>query len=347
MHLRLAATATVLSAGLTVPTAGAAEPAALELRQTIPLESGTGRYDHLALDDAHGRLFLANLSNNSLDVVDLKAGKLVKQVPGQKKIQGVAYAADLDRIFVGNGGDGACRVFDGHDYSLVKSIPVPDADNVRYRADTHTVYVTGEGGLTVIDAKTMTVTTTVRLPGSPEAHQLDSGRDRLFVNTHKPAQVAVVDLKANKVAAEYKLDSAEANYPMALDPDSGRVFVGCRKKPCLIALDAKTGKELAVVPIPGDTDDLYYDAKRGRLYVICGGGRSPSSRNGGGRSSRCPRRSRRPSSPGPGCSTPRGAFSTSSSHGRARRSARSCACTRRSRDESAWRNRVRVSAGRP
>jgi outer membrane protein assembly factor BamB len=242
MHLRFTFVAILLTAGLAIPTATAAEPAALELRQTIPLESGTGRYDHLALDVAHGRLFFANLSNNSLDVVDLKAGKLVKQVPGQKKAQGVAYAADLDRIFVGCGGDGACRVFDGRDYSLVKSIPVPDADNVRYRPDTHTVYVTGEDGLTVIDAKALAVTATVRLPGPPEAPQIDAGRDRLYVNTHKPAQVTVVDLKTNKVAAEYKLESAEANYPMALDPDGGRVFVSCRKKPCVIALDAKTGR---------------------------------------------------------------------------------------------------------
>jgi DNA-binding beta-propeller fold protein YncE len=272
MHLRFTFVAILLIAGLAIPTATAAEPAALELRQTIPLESGTGRYDHLALDDAHGRLLIANLSNNSLDVVDLKTGRLVKQVPGQKKAQGVAYAADLDRIFVGCGGDGACRVFDGKDYSLVKSIPVPDADNVRYRADTHTVYVTGEDGLTVIDAKALTVTTTVRLPGPPEAPQLDVGHDRLFVNTHNPAQVAVVDLRANKVAAEFTLASAEANYPMALDVDGGRVFVGCRKKPCVVALDAKTGKELAVVPIPGDTDDLFYDAKRKRLYATCGEG---------------------------------------------------------------------------
>src|SRR3954464_758826 len=120
MRLRLVVAATLLCAGLAAPTAAAAEPATLELRQTIPLESGPGRYDHLALDDAHGRLFIANLSNNSLDVVDLTAGKLVKQVPGQKKAQGVAYAPDLDRIFVGCGGDGACRVFDGKDYSLVK-----------------------------------------------------------------------------------------------------------------------------------------------------------------------------------------------------------------------------------
>jgi DNA-binding beta-propeller fold protein YncE len=59
---------------------------------------------------------------------------------------------------------------------------------------------------------------------------------------------------------------------MALDPDGGRVFVGCRKKPCVVALDAKTGRELAVVSIPGDTDDLNYDAKRKRLYAICGEG---------------------------------------------------------------------------
>src|SRR5881227_1949681 len=87
---------------LIVPTS-AAEPATLELVQTIPLKGAAGRLDHLALDAGGNRLFIANLSNNSLDVVDLKAGKLVKQVPRQKKIQGIAYAADLDRIYVGNG----------------------------------------------------------------------------------------------------------------------------------------------------------------------------------------------------------------------------------------------------
>jgi hypothetical protein len=87
----------------------------LELKRTIPLQSGMGRYDHLALDDAHARLFIANLSNNSLDILDLQTGKLVKQITGQNKIQGVAYAADLGRVFVGNGNVGVCNVFDGRD----------------------------------------------------------------------------------------------------------------------------------------------------------------------------------------------------------------------------------------
>jgi hypothetical protein len=250
----------------------AAEPSTLELRQTIRLESGVGRYDHLALDNSHDRLFIANLSNNSLDIVDLKAGKLVKQIGSQKKIQGVAYAADLDRIFVGNGDDGVCNVFDGKEYKLVGSVPVPDADNVRYHSDTQTIYVTGEEGLTAIDAKTLKVRATVKLPGPPEGLQIDAGRARLYVNTHKPAQVTVVDLKTHKVAAEYKLKSAESNFPMALDVEGERIFVGCRKKPCIIALDAGSGAEIATIPIPGDTDDLFFDAKNKRLYAACGEG---------------------------------------------------------------------------
>src|SRR5207248_4918821 len=75
----------------------------LKLVQTIPLDGAAGRLDHMALHSKGERLFVANLSNNSLDVVDLKAGMLIKQIPDQKKIQGVAYAPDLDRIFVGNG----------------------------------------------------------------------------------------------------------------------------------------------------------------------------------------------------------------------------------------------------
>src|SRR5438094_9866705 len=102
-------TATLL-ASLAVAVPATAGPATLELVRTIPLKGAAGRLDHLALDAKGHRLFVANLSNNSLDVVDLKAGKLIKQVPGQKKIQGIAYAADLDRIFVGNGVGGECNV---------------------------------------------------------------------------------------------------------------------------------------------------------------------------------------------------------------------------------------------
>ena len=98
---------------LIVAGSAAAAPATLDLIETIPLKGVPGRRDHLAIDTKGNRLFVANLSNDSLDVIDLKARKLLEQIPEQRKIHGVAYAPDVGRIFVGNGGDGVCNVFDG------------------------------------------------------------------------------------------------------------------------------------------------------------------------------------------------------------------------------------------
>ena len=250
-----------------------AQSTSLELIQTIPLKGGAGRFDHLALDAKGHRLFIANLSNNSLDVVDLAAGKLARQIPDQNKIQGVAYVADLDRIFVGNGKDGVCNVFDGKTYSLVQSIKLDDADNVRYDQRTGSVYVThAEDALSAIDRKTLQVKATIKLPGAPEAFQIDPTGPRLYINIPNPAQVVVVDTEKNEVVAKFPLTAAGANYPLALDTKGGRVFAGCRKKPMVVVLDAKTGKEVAGTGIPADTDDLFYDAKRERLYASCGEG---------------------------------------------------------------------------
>lgn len=253
--------------------ASADEPKTLKLVQTIPLEGKAGRFDHLALDAKGERLFVANLSNDSLDIVDLKAGKLVKQITGQKKAQGVAFAPALNRIYQGNGTDGVCNVFDGTSFKTLHTLKLSDADNVRYHAASGLVYVGhGDKALTAFDAKTYDVKATILLPGAPESFQIDAERKRMYVNCLKPATVAVIDLEKHEVVAKYPLTLADANYPLTLDLKGQRVFVGCRKKPTVVVLDAVTGKELAGVEIPGDIDDLFYDAKRGRLYASCGEG---------------------------------------------------------------------------
>jgi YVTN family beta-propeller protein len=230
--------------------AGSAVQPTLELIQIIPLKGSMGRLDHLALDATGSRLFIANLSNNSLDVVDLKAGKLLKQIGGQQKIQGVAYVPAVNRIFVGNGKDGVCNVFDGKTYALIRSIKLEDADNVRYDPRTKQVYVAhAESALSVIDPTNLTVKATIKLPGPPEAFQLDPSQPRLYVNIPKPCQVAVVDTQKNEVVNNFPLTLAEANYPLALDATGGRLFIGCRKKPTVVVLDVKTGQEIDSVPI--------------------------------------------------------------------------------------------------
>jgi DNA-binding beta-propeller fold protein YncE len=259
---------------LAVGFTGAAQPPALELVQSIPLHGPVGkRLDHLALDAGRDRLFVANMANASFDVVDLKAGKLLKSVPGQRGVQGVAYAPDVDRVFVGVGEDGVCNVFDGKDYNLAKTIKLEDADNVRYDARTRRVFVAhAEKSLAVIDPQRLEVKAEVRLPGQPEAYQLEAGRPRLYLNVPSAKAVVVIDTDRNAVVTTYPLAGAGQNFPLALDETGHRLFVGCRKPAAVVILDTESGKELGRVAIPGDTDDVFYDGKRRRLYASCGEG---------------------------------------------------------------------------
>jgi hypothetical protein len=40
----------------------------------------------------------------------------------------------------------------------------------------------------------------------------------------------------------------------------------------IVVMDTDSGKEITSVPIPEDTDDVFYDAKRKRIYAACGEG---------------------------------------------------------------------------
>ncbi len=269
---RFAALGVVLTSLLLASPAPAAEP--LELVQTIVLKGKAGKLDHLALDAKRERLFLANTVNGTLDIVDLKAGKLLKQIPGQTGIQGIAYAADLDRVFVGLGGGGLCNVFSGDEYKPLKTIKFSgDADNTRYDPATHLTFVAhDEKALGIIDAKSYAVSPDLKLPGAAEGFQIEAGRSRLYLSIPNPSQVLVIDTVKKEIVEKYPVKMASAAHPLALDEANKRIFIGCRTEPMVVVMDSDTGKEVASVGIPKDIDDLYYDSKRKKLYASCGDG---------------------------------------------------------------------------
>jgi DNA-binding beta-propeller fold protein YncE len=262
---------------LAVPTEGvvalAADGSALERVQTIALKGPVGGLDHLSVDARRGRLLVANTVGNTLDVVDLKAGKLLKQVPGQGRIRGIAYSPEADRVFVGNGTGGVCNTFDGETYELIKSVPLGvDADNVRYNPRTRKIYVVhADTELSVIDARDFTLRSPIALPKSLGAFQLEAGRPRMYVNA-KVGQVLAIDSDKDEVIGRFPVAPAGVNAALAIDEPNHRLLVGCRTNPSLVVMDSDSGKIVASVPIPGDVDDLSFDAHRGRIYASCGDG---------------------------------------------------------------------------
>jgi DNA-binding beta-propeller fold protein YncE len=247
---------------------------ALELEATIPLAGVKGRIDHLSVDVKGHRLFVAALGNDTVEVLDTQRNQR-GSIPGLGEPQGVLYLAGSNRLFIANGQADRVDVVDAGTLSVLKHVEdMPDADNVRYDAIARTVVVGyGRGALRFIDPATSESAGEVRLPGHPESFQLEQNGARAFVNVPSAHAVVVVDRWKRSVIAQWPTSRAFANFPMALDEAGHRLFVGARVPAVLLVYDTESGKVTTRVDIGGDTDDLFYDAGRKRIYVVCGEGR--------------------------------------------------------------------------
>src|SRR5919109_735001 len=256
-----------LSALVVMQSPPPAQP--LVLVSTIDLPRVEGRIDHLAFDPSSQRLFVAALGNNTVEVLDVKGNAHVKSLPGFHEPQGIAAVPESRLIGVANGQGEGLQLLKADDFALGASIKLgDDSDNVRYDAAAKRLYVGfASGALAAIDPSAAKILGQVKLAGHPESFQLERSGPRIFVNVPNAEQIAVVDRTAMKIATTWPVTSAKANYPMALDEMNHRVFIGCRRPAKVLVYDTGTGKEVGSFDIVGDTDDLFYDAARKRLYI--------------------------------------------------------------------------------
>jgi DNA-binding beta-propeller fold protein YncE len=256
-------------------SAAAAPPApALAEVQVVGLPGVQRRIDHFAVDPAGQRLFVGALGNHTLEVLDLAAGARITSVPALNEPQGVAYLPSFHRIVVATRAGGTVTAFDDGTYQPTATIAgMNDADNLRFDGKAQLLYVGhGEGALGVIDPASMKLVADISLPGHPESFRLEESGPRIFVNMPPTREILVVDRVQRSIVAHIPLGNLLDNYPMSLDEAGHRLFVGVRQPARLLVFDTVTNKQVASVPCAGDTDDLFYDAKRDRVYVIGGQG---------------------------------------------------------------------------
>src|SRR5215469_15993401 len=167
----------------------------LLLDAKIPLGDVRGRIDHLAVDLNRQRLFVAELGNDTVGVVDLKKRSVALRLAGLKEPQGIGYVASTDTLYVANASDGTVRLFQGPNLSPTGRIELgEDADNVRVDEAAHEVWVGyGNGALAVIDTASHRKIAEVPLNAHPESFRLETPGQRIFVNVPDAHEIAVVD----------------------------------------------------------------------------------------------------------------------------------------------------------
>jgi hypothetical protein len=272
-------------AGLAIHTS-AQEKQALKLVQTITLPGITGRLDHMAVDLENKRLFVAAVANNSLEVVDLTDGKIIKSLSGFSDTQDALFlGGDFNKLYVSSL-DGHLRVFQGETFRLVQDFKIePDSNRLFYDPTTNLIYF-GYGGQNAgFDA--------YERVGILEPKR-GAGYDRLIADmiapTPRPGHLAEIAMDDNGVLLAcdsradriYQFDTQKRelikSWPargdgagdMALDRTRHRLFVGTRVPPEMTVYDSLSGKQIQNLPAPETMDGVYYDPKLKRIYMTGG-----------------------------------------------------------------------------
>jgi hypothetical protein len=257
----------------TSPVSAQASPP-LTLEATIPLHGVRGRIDHMAIDLPRKRLVVAELGNNSVDIIDLTTRAIVHRISGLREPQGVGYADRADIILIANAGDGSVRLVSAEDFSVLGRVELgDDADNVRIDPRNGLAVIGyGSGGLAVIDPVSQTKIADIPLPAHPEGFQIDPSSGRAYVNIPAADQIVVVDLGVRKLGPSWPTHDATANFPMAFNPSPLLIASVFRSPPMLLLLDPHTGEEHKRLATCGDADDVFFDPRRARIYISCGAG---------------------------------------------------------------------------
>ena len=235
---------------------------------------GEGGMDYITVDAQNHRLYVPRSTHTM--VIDADSGKTIADIPGQKHNHGVAIAPEAGRGFITDG-EGSVFIFDLKTNAVLGTLKArPDADGIIYDKATGLVLVScGDDGTLVtikadVDPKTGSIDAPIDLGGKPEFLAAD-GAGKAYVNLEDKDQIAVVDLKARKVLAQWPVAPGGSPVGLAIDSAKHRLFVGCRKPQKMIVMSTDDGKVLADLPIGAGVDATKFDGQQ--AFASCRDGK--------------------------------------------------------------------------
>jgi DNA-binding beta-propeller fold protein YncE len=267
--------------GFSISAASAESEVPLKLVQSIPLPDIDGRIDHFSIDVKGRRAFLAALAKNTVEAVDLKAGRVIRTLPGFAKPQGVCFVPELNKLFVATGMDGALKMLDGTTLQVLHAAHVSlGADAIGYDPRSKYLYVGSGGGdanketgdLTVFNAVTGAQVAAIVTDAHAGASVVDKRGRHLYVLVPEKAQVIVFDRKTHATVAKWTIPGVQKNVALDLDAKNHRLFLGVRNPASVVVLDSNSGAVVASIPTVATLDGLFYDPATRRIYTTGGEG---------------------------------------------------------------------------
>jgi DNA-binding beta-propeller fold protein YncE len=243
----------------------------------LPPNAKTGGFDHAAVHEPTGRVYVAHTANDAVDVIDITAQQYVRSIPDLPAVAGALVAAP-DLVFTSNREENTVALFTTADVPRVEKIPVgirPNGlayDPRRSRllvAHVGDPAISGSFTVSIVDVAARKRVVDVSVPGRTRWAVYDPASDAFHVNIANPPQIIVVE-SGDPVRIRRHVAIPHAG-PHGLDIDvvGRRLFCACDAG-VLVSVDADTGKLVETHSICGVPDVVFFNARLARLYVAIG-----------------------------------------------------------------------------
>jgi len=242
-----------------------------QVQTEIPI-GGDGGWDILTIDSTASRLYLSH--STKVVVLDLIKNTIAGEIADTPGVHAFFPVPEVQRGFSSNGKESKSSVVDLTTLRTTSKIDTgQNPDAIVYEPRHGEVYVFNHTGnsVTVINAKSATVSATIPLGGTPEFAAIDEAAGRVYCNIEDKSEVAVIDADKHEVVAHWSLAPGEEPSGIALDARHHRLFSGCHNK-MMVMLDTETGKVVGSVPIGAGVDGCAFDDARQLAFASCGDG---------------------------------------------------------------------------
>jgi preprotein translocase subunit Sec61beta len=249
-------------------TVGSGAPTTLSEVRVPTLRSGAS-FDSVEIDQKGRRLFAADRTDSGVDVFDLTSNPPVytHTISFSSAPNGLAYAPDLKRLFVGLA-DGSVGVVDEHEV-VIKTIPAGGkyTDLIDYSPSTQEVYAANPGDSIIarIDAVTGAVKNTITIQGfGLEQPRYNPTDHMLYVTSPDAGYLYALDPNQGTIKSKTDLGSCTA-HGLAINPATGQALIACSTWVERINLRDANDRETFSEVSGGDV--VTYDAAADRFLV--------------------------------------------------------------------------------
>lgn len=265
---------------------GFAEPALQPITKEVPVSAAippvhgqTAAFDTMALDPADHRLYMADSTDQGVDVMDVSVppGRFLTTIPLQTIPHGIAIANDVQRLYTGND-DSTVSVVDINPsspsrYTILATINTNGqsiADLVDYDPVDRKMYVANldDGFMSAIDVKSNAIVKQIPNLGKIEQPRYDSADGMVYIGNDDRDSIIQINPRTDTVVKEYPLPVKCVPHGLAINPATNQGIIGCSDKdnPVTLAWDFTTKRVIGSFDLAGAGDAVIFDAQAGHFY---------------------------------------------------------------------------------